>query len=124
MSAVIYCRASTREQDESCDQQEAACHKRAKQLGLQVMAMTDVLGVNPVDPQWNSAMGYGGNGVDDARTALDALVQDRIQARSVARSARDFTSADQIRDQLTAAGIVVEDTASGARWSLTRRTDA
>ncbi len=98
--------------------------ERAKQLGLQVMAMTGVLGVNPVDPQWNSAMGYGGNGVDEARAALDALVQDRIQARSAARSARDFTSADQIRDQLTAAGIVVEDTASGARWSLTRRTDA
>jgi len=98
--------------------------ERAKQLGLQVMAMTDVLGVNPVDLQWNSAMGYGGNGVDETRTALDALVQDRIQARSAARSARDFTSADQIRDQLTAAGIVVEDTASGARWSLTRRTDA
>jgi cysteinyl-tRNA synthetase len=98
--------------------------ERAKQLGLQVMAMTDVLGVNPVDPQWNSAMGYGGNGVDEARTALDALVQDRIQARSAARSARDFTAADQIRDQLKAAGIVVEDTASGARWSLTRRTDA
>ncbi len=95
--------------------------ERAKQLGLQVMAMTDILGVNPVDPQWNSG---SGNGVDDARVALDVLVQDRIQARSAARSARDFTSADQIRDQLTAAGIVVEDTASGARWSLTRRTDA
>jgi cysteinyl-tRNA synthetase len=32
--------------------------------------------------------------------------------------------ADQIRDQLTAAGIAVEDTSSGARWSLVRRTDA
>ena len=93
----------------------------ARALGLQVVSMTDVLGVNPVHPQWNSGSGYG---ADDAMTALDALVADRIQARAAARATRDFTSADRIRDQLTAAGIAVEDTASGARWSLTRRTDA
>jgi cysteinyl-tRNA synthetase len=57
-------------------------------------------------------------------TALDALVMDRIGARAAARAARDFTVADEIRDQLTAAGIAVEDTSSGARWSLARRTDA
>ena len=93
----------------------------ARQLGLRVVAMTEVLGVNPLDPQWNSATA---NGADDAMTALGALVRDRIAARAAARGARDFTSADQIRDQLTAAGIAVEDTSSGARWSLARRTDA
>ena len=93
----------------------------AQELGLQVVAMTEVLGVNPLHPQWSSA---SGSGADDAMTALDALVKNRIQARAAARSARDFTAADQIRDQLTAAGIAVEDTASGARWSLARRTDA
>jgi cysteinyl-tRNA synthetase len=93
----------------------------AQKLGLQVVAMTEVLGVNPLHPQWSSA---SGSGADDAMTALDALVKNRIQARAAARAARDFTSADQIRDQLTAAGIAVEDTASGARWSLARRTDA
>ena len=95
--------------------------EEARRLALQVMVMTDVLGINPVDPQWNSA---SGKRADDAMTALDALVRDRIEARSAARAARDFTSADQIRDQLTAAGVAVEDTASGARWSLVRRTDA
>ncbi|MHB1473998.1 MAG: cysteine--tRNA ligase [Dermatophilaceae bacterium] len=93
----------------------------AQRLGLQVVAMTEVLGVNPLHPQWKSA---SGNGADDAMTALGALVRDRVEARAAARSARDFTAADQIRDQLTAAGIAVEDTASGARWSLARRTDA
>ena len=93
----------------------------AQQLGHQVVAMTDVLGVNPIHPQWNSA---SGNGSDDALEALDALVRDRIEARAGARAARDFAAADQIRKQLTAAGIAVEDTSSGARWSLTRRTDA
>ena len=94
---------------------------KAKQLALQVVAMTDVLCVNPIHPQWNSA---SGNGSGDAQTALDALVRDRIDARTAARAARDFTTADQIRKQLTAAGIVVEDTSSGARWTLARRTDA
>ena len=93
----------------------------AQRLGQLVVAMTDVLGVNPIHPQWNSA---SGNGADGALDALDALVRDRIEARAGARAARDFTTADQIRKQLTAAGIVVEDTSSGARWSLVRRTDA
>ncbi|MEP7016922.1 MAG: DALR domain-containing protein, partial [Actinomycetota bacterium] len=95
--------------------------EKALQLGHRVVAMTDVLGVNPIHPQWNSA---SGNGADDALDALDALVRDRIEARAGARAARDFAAADQIREQLTAAGIVVEDTSSGARWSLARRTDA
>ncbi|NMM23163.1 MAG: cysteine--tRNA ligase [Phycicoccus sp.] len=94
---------------------------KAQELGLQVVAMTEVLGVNPLNPQWGST---AGSGADDAMPALDALVRDRIDARAAARAARDFTLADQIRDQLTAAGIVVEDTASGARWSLARRNDA
>jgi len=93
----------------------------ARRLGLQVVAMTEVLGVNPLNPQWDVA---SGNAADDAMTALDALVRDRIKARASARGARDFTAADQIRDQLTTAGIAVEDTPSGARWSLARHTDA
>jgi cysteinyl-tRNA synthetase len=92
----------------------------ARRLSLQVVAMTEVLGVNPLHPQWNSA---SGSGTDDAMTALDALVSDRIEARSAARAARDFRAADQIRDRLTAAGIAVEDTSSGARWSLARHTE-
>jgi len=93
----------------------------ARQMGLQVVAMTEVLGVNPLHPLWSSAPG---NGAEDAMTALGALVRDRIAARAAARGARDFTAADQIRDQLTAAGITVEDTSSGARWSLARHHDA
>ena len=93
----------------------------ARKLGRQVVAMTEVLGVNPLHPQWSSPSGAG---ADDVTTALDALVMDRIEARAAARAARDFTVADEIRDQLTAAGIAVEDTSSGARWSLARRTDA
>ena len=52
----------------------------------------------------------------------DVVIQAQLQARQAARAARDFERADAIRDQLTAAGIAIEDTASGPRWSLVRRT--
>ena len=87
----------------------------------QVVAMTAVLGVNPLDPTWAGVAG----GADDASAgALDALVADRLEQRAAARKARDFDTADAIREQLAAVGIVVEDTPAGARWSLARRSDA
>ena len=43
-------------------------------------------------------------------------VEDRIAARTEARGRRDFAAADRIRDELAAAGVVVEDTAGGVRW--------
>ncbi len=55
-----------------------------------------------------------GAGVDDQ---LAAWVEGRLADRAAARAARDFATADQIRDELAARGIVVEDTPGGARWS-------
>jgi cysteinyl-tRNA synthetase len=82
--------------------------------------MTEVLGINPLNPQWSSVAGAD---ADDAMTALDALVKVAIEARAAARATHDFKMADRIRDQLSTAGIAVEDTSSGARWSLARRND-
>lgn len=91
-------------------------HDRAGEIAGQVMAMTEVLGVNPLATQWNSSD-------DDACSdALAALVEALIEARARARKDRDFATADQIRDQLTAAGIAVEDSADGARWTVTGKT--
>ena len=90
---------------------------RACELAASVVAMTQVLGVNPLDPQWNSSItAHDG----DAMGALQVLVEAQLAARQAARAARDFAAADEIRDRLTAAGIAIDDTPSGPQWSLTR----
>jgi cysteinyl-tRNA synthetase len=52
------------------------------------------------------------------RAALDLLVRAELDARAQARKERNFAAADAIRDRLTAAGVAVEDTPEGARWTL------
>ncbi|MFD0484655.1 cysteine--tRNA ligase [Kineococcus sp. GCM10028916] len=80
----------------------------------QVRAGLDVLGLDPFAEPWASQAG----GTDTARTALDVLVRARLDDRATARAARDFATADAVRDSLKDAGIVIEDTPTGARWVL------
>lgn len=82
-----------------------------------VVAMTDVLGVNPLASHWSTSADHS-NGL--AEEALDVLVRGHLDARQAARQERDFARADAIRDELATAGIVIEDTPSGARWTLAR----
>jgi cysteinyl-tRNA synthetase len=49
---------------------------------------------------------------------IDSLVGGLLEQRQEARAAKDFATADKVRDQLTAAGIEIEDTPQGARWSV------
>ncbi|TXK19345.1 cysteine--tRNA ligase [Homoserinibacter sp. GY 40078] len=81
-------------------------------LREQVHAMTRVLGVDPTAPEWS------GGGVSDVEFALASLVERLLADRTAARAAKDFAAADRIRDELTAAGISIDDTPAGARWSL------
>ncbi len=76
-------------------------------------AMLDVLGLDPLSPTWD-------RGGDDAAyaQAIDSLVSGLLEQRQEARASKDFAAADRVRDQLTAAGIEIEDTPQGARWSV------
>jgi cysteinyl-tRNA synthetase len=50
---------------------------------------------------------------------VDALPPDLVallDARAAARTARDWATSDRLRDELAAAGVVVEDSRDGQRW--------
>jgi len=51
-----------------------------------------------------------GSGLDEA------AIQSRIQARADAKAARNFALADEIRKELLAQGIVLQDSAQGTTW--------
>jgi cysteinyl-tRNA synthetase len=46
----------------------------------------------------------------------DADIEKKIDAMKAARTARDFKASDAIRTELTAAGIIIEQTKDGIRW--------
>lgn len=87
--------------------------KRAVRGALgSVRAMLGVLGLDPLDPRWSTATGDA-----DLTATVDALVSLALEQRQSARVRRDFGAADAIRDELAAAGIAVEDTPGGPRWT-------
>lgn len=77
-----------------------------------VLAMSEVLGINPLSAHWRAGAS------EPAERALETLVETLIADRNAARAAKDFASADRIRDELAAAGITIEDGATGSHWSL------
>jgi cysteinyl-tRNA synthetase len=79
-----------------------------------VTAMLGVLGLDPSDPAW------GGPSTDDGRLtqAVDVLVRGLLEQRAQARESKDWATADAIRDRIKAAGIEIEDTPEGSKWSL------
>jgi cysteinyl-tRNA synthetase len=80
-----------------------------------VRAMLDVLGLDPLADNWATA------GADhDLRVVVEALVGVAIDQRQAARERRDFQAADAIRDGLRDAGVLLDDTPDGTRWTIKR----
>jgi cysteinyl-tRNA synthetase len=75
-----------------------------------VRRMLRVLALDPVE-QWPSA-------ATDLSPVVDALVALAVEARAQARERSDWARADAVRDRLAAAGVVLEDTATGVRWRI------
>lgn len=80
-----------------------------------VRAMLDVLGLDPLSPQWAAS------GSSELRGVVDSLVALALEQRAAARTRKDWPAADAVRDQLKAAGVVVEDTNHGPRWTIEGR---
>jgi len=78
-----------------------------------VRAMLVVLGLDPGDPHWAQSTTTG-----QETAVIDALMQGLLEQRAAARAAKDFAAADAIRDQIQAAGVHLEDTPDGPKWTL------
>ncbi|MDO4244003.1 MAG: cysteine--tRNA ligase [Actinomyces sp.] len=89
-------------------------------LALDLRAQLSVLGLDPLAAPWRAGVGGGTRTGEDsaAMEALDHLVTDLLAQRAKARADKDWARADALRDDLAAAGVVVEDSAAGARWHL------
>ncbi|MAT49985.1 MAG: cysteine--tRNA ligase [Porticoccaceae bacterium] len=83
---------------------------RADVLAAQLKGFGMVLGLFRDDPEryLKGAEPEGDMTAED----IEALIEERLQARRD----RDFGRADQIRDELAARGIVLEDTREGTSW--------
>jgi len=77
-------------------------------LKSQLLTGAAILGLLQSDPAaWFSR---GGSADEDSR------IQAMVDARNAARQARDFATADRLRDELARDGVLLEDTAAGVRW--------
>nr|PZN64908.1 MAG: cysteine--tRNA ligase [Pseudomonadota bacterium] len=86
------------------------CLARAAELAAVFNELAEVLGICRLDPeQWFRLPAPGAAGA----TVDDAAIERAIEARLAARKAKDFKEADRIRDELAAAGVVLEDKPGG-----------
>ena len=69
-------------------------------------------------PDKTIAMAAYDPNLDPARQAIKDDVEALLARRAIARAAKDWDSADQIRDELAAMGVVVKDTPDGVVWNL------
>jgi cysteinyl-tRNA synthetase len=76
-----------------------------------VRTMLSILGCDPTDSHWAKSKNTD---------VINDLVALALSQRDQARATKDYSAADKIRDAISAAGIEIEDTPNGTRWTVRR----
>ena len=84
----------------------------AAQNALELRAMLDVLGLDPLDPAWSDA-----TAADTTEDSLSDLAKALLELRAQAKAAKDWERADEIRNLFAAAKLKVIDTPEGATFT-------
>jgi cysteinyl-tRNA synthetase len=79
----------------------------------EVRSMLGVLGLDPLEAAWGAGEPGG-----ELKPVVDSLVALALEQRAQARARKDWAAADTVRDQLKNAGVQVEDTPAGPRWTV------
>ena len=82
------------------------CAARLKNLG----ARLGILGMEP--REFFQSVAAGAGAVDAEK--IEAMIEERNQARKN----KDFATADRVRDELTAMGVVLQDSPQGTTWRM------
>ena len=58
------------------------------------------------------------DGAASVDSDLEAFINQKISERAAAKKAKDFATADAIREELLTKGVAIKDTREGVKWEL------
>jgi cysteinyl-tRNA synthetase len=88
-------------------------HNNAVKMAALLKALAGILGLLGRDPEQFMQAGFANAAEGDfSAEQIDALIGERLAARK----AKDFKRSDAIRDELKAAGVILEDGQQGTLW--------
>lgn len=75
----------------------------------------ELLGIKEVLSKWLNILGLD-TFINNDGDIEDAWIEQLIKERTIAKQNKDWVKADEIRDKLNTAGVIIEDTQQGVRW--------